>query len=242
MTKISIILGVIMLLGSCTSNNQQTSQTVERLSATAFSAKLDTTKDAVIIDVRTPEEFANGHLKDAININYDGSDFERHIAEIEKSKPVFLYCLSGARSYGAAESMRKAGFENVTDMADGMIACRANALPESQAAKNTERAQGISFAQFEALIASEKPVLIDFYADWCIPCKKMAPYLHTIAEEKKESLTLVRIDADENADLCKKLGVIALPFLKLYKSNTLLWENEGFTEEKDVRAQLKKHL
>ena len=91
---------------------------------------------------------------------------------------------------------------------------------------------------FDELIKSEKPVLIDFSAEWCGPCKKMEPYLHKIAEDSKEHVTVIRIDADKNPDLCRQLNVTALPVLKLYKNKELIWDHLGFIEEGKVREQL----
>ena len=97
----------------------------------------------------------------------------------------------------------------------------------------------MSLEQYQSLLHSDKLILVDFYADWCAPCKKMKPYLEKIAVEMADKITVVRIDADENAELCKKLNVTALPVLKLYKNNELVWENEGYIEEESVRKQLK---
>jgi thioredoxin 1 len=149
-----------------------------------------------------------------------------------------VYCLSGGRSGSAADKMRKAGFENVVEMPGGMIEWRANNLPET---KISRTAKGMSLEQYQALLPSDKLVLIDFYADWCAPCKKMKPYLERIAVEMADKVTLVRIDADENVELCKKLNVTALPVLKLYKDNELAWENEGYIEEREVKEQFRKH-
>lgn len=233
MNKNIFILFIAIILNSCT--NGQTKQEPYKLSAPEFSEKINTTGNAVIVDVRTPGEFEKGHLKNAVNINWNGNDFDSRITSLDKSKPVFVYCLSGGRSGNAADRMRKAGFENVIEMPGGMMEWRANNLPEI---KGTT-VKGMSLEQYQALLGSDKLVLIDFYADWCAPCKKMKPYLEKIAVEMADKVMLVRIDADENAELCKKLNVTALPVLKLYKDKQLLWENEGYIDEELVRKQLK---
>ena len=89
----------------------------------------------------------------------------------------------------------------------------------------------------EVLMAPEL-VVVDYWADWCAPCKKMEPYLNKIAAEMGDRVKLVRIDADEHAELCKTLKVSALPVLKLYKNNKVVWENEGYIDEAGVRKQL----
>lgn len=81
-------------------------------------------------------------------------------------------------------------------------------------------------------------MLIDFYAEWCIPCKKMKPYLEKLSKELANTVTIVRIDADKNPELCKELSVENLPSLKLYKDKKLTWEHVGFIEENALRERL----
>lgn len=234
MSKSILILFIAIILNSC--SNGQPKQELSELSATEFLKKINATEDAVIVDVRTPEEFQKGHIQNALNLNWNGSEFEKQLATLDKNKTIFVYCLSGGRSRSAAAKMRKAGFEKVIEMPGGMMEWRAGNLPET---KITTTGSGMSLAQYQSLLKSDKLVLVDFYADWCAPCKKMKPYLEKIALEMADKVTLVRIDADENAELCKQLNVTALPVLKLYKSNALVWDNEGYIEEESVRGQLK---
>ncbi len=62
------------------------------------------------------------------------------------------------------------------------------------------------------------PAIIDFYADWCKPCKMMKPYLDEISEEMKDKVVVYRINADDNPELCKDLAVEALPTIFIYKA------------------------
>ena len=96
----------------------------------------------------------------------------------------------------------------------------------------------MSLDKYNELLKSETPVLVDFYAEWCAPCKKMEPYLKKIAAEMPEKVKIVRIDADENSELCKALNISALPVLKLYKNNKIVWENLGFVTEEEVRKKI----
>src|SRR5690606_28789779 len=166
--------------------------------------------------------------ENALNLNWNGAEFEQQVATLDKSQPVFVYCLSGVRSRDAANKMREEGFEKVVEMPGGMIEWRANNLPETRKKADT---QAMSLTQYQALLYAEKLVLVDFYADWCAPCKKMKPYLEKIAVDQADQVILVRMDADENAALCKELNITALPVLKLYKDNQLVWRNEGYIGE-----------
>lgn len=83
-----------------------------------FKARL-ADKSAVILDVRTPEEFAEGHLENALNKNVFDKDFTTYIAALDKNKPYFVYCLAGKRSGIAANDMRKKGL-TVYELQDGI--------------------------------------------------------------------------------------------------------------------------
>jgi thioredoxin 1 len=186
-----------ILFSSCTSGQS----TSTNLLAADFQAKIKETEAPVIIDVRTPEEFAGGFIENAININRNGSDFNSKIAEIDKSKPVFVYCLSGGRSGSAAAQMRSEGFKEVYELNGGMMAWRSAALPETTAQGSAPKSEGMTLEAYNKLINSEKLVLIDFYAEWCGPCKKMAPSLDQISKEMSDKVTIIRIDADKNPGL-----------------------------------------
>lgn len=74
-----------------------------------------------IVDVRTPEEFAEGHIAKAVNMNVNDTDFESKIATLDKEKPVMVYCRSGGRSAKAAGILKEKGFKHVYDLDGGMI-------------------------------------------------------------------------------------------------------------------------
>jgi thioredoxin len=216
--------------------NLAQSQTKTGLSATEFSDKIKQLPKAPIIDVRTPEEFIKGHLKNAKNINVNGNDFGQQISKLDKSKPVFVYCLSGARSAYAANSMRNSGFKEVYELLGGIIKWRAANLPETT--DNAVASNGMTKSQYDQILNSDKLVLIDFYADWCAPCKKMKPYLDEIAKDMKDRVVVKRINADDNQALTKELKVDALPVLMLYKNKKLIWSNKGYISKEDVLTHL----
>jgi thioredoxin 1 len=233
MYKSILSLFTLLLLTSCT-NGQNTSKKTN-LTAVEFSKKIQELEQPQLIDVRTPKEFEGGHLENAVNIDWNGNDFMTHISSLDKSKPVMVYCLSGGRSAAAANAMRENGFKQVYEMDGGMMQWRSKNLPETT--ENTV-SKSMTVTQYETLLDSDKLVLIDFYAEWCAPCKKMEPYLNKISEDSSDKVVIVRIDADKNRELCKDLNVSALPVLKLYKNKQLIWENLGFIEENEVRKQL----
>lgn len=76
-----------------------------------------------LVDVRTPREFDNGHIENAINIDfYDGGNFIKSFEKLDKDKPVYLYCRSGARSMKAANRLADVGFSKIYDLQGGYMA------------------------------------------------------------------------------------------------------------------------
>lgn len=231
---LTFLTATSILFNSCTNGQTQTTNT--NLSATEFSDKIKQLPTSHVVDVRTPEEFEKGHLQNAKNYDWNGNDFQKQISTLDKSKPVFVYCLSGGRSSSAANQMRSDGFKEVYELSGGIMKWRAANLPETTA--NTTASTGMSKQQFDALTNSDKLVLIDFYADWCAPCKKMKPYLDEISKDMADKVVVIRINADDNQQLCKDLKIDALPVLQLYKNKTMTWTNTGFIDKAEVVKQL----
>jgi thioredoxin 1 len=225
-TMVFLTLLTAFILNSCSGNAQQGQTANYNLDAVGFAEKINEVPTAPVVDVRTPEEFSNGHLRNAKNIDWNGSEFEAGIETLNKENPVFVYCLSGGRSHAAAEKMRSLGFKSVYELDGGIMKWRAANLPE----ENANNA-GMTTAEFEKLLDIDKKVLIDFYAAWCAPCKKMAPYLEEMKTEMADSVVIIRIDADNNQALAKSLNIDALPNLLLYKNKQIVWKNTGFIEK-----------
>lgn len=89
------------------------------LEAGDFKRKLAANPGAVVLDVRTPEEVAEGALPGAVNINFNAPDFKEKIAGLDKTKPYFVYCKVGGRSGKAATLMNESGFQEVHNLKGG---------------------------------------------------------------------------------------------------------------------------
>jgi thioredoxin len=235
MRKIFAIALLAILFNSCGSE-QTNSTTKTNLSAIEFAEKLKEMSTATIIDVRTIDEFSKGHLANALNYDWNENEFDKQIAPLDKSKPVFIYCLSGGRSSSAASKMRSEGFKTVYELDGGIMKWRGANLPETTG--NTVMSNGMSREEFDALLNSDKLVLIDFYAEWCAPCKKMKPYLDEISKDMADKVVIIRINADDNQALCKELKIDELPVLQLYKNKVLTWTNTGFMNKADIVKKL----
>ena len=80
---------------------------------------------------------------------------------------------------------------------------------------------------FTDLIHGETPVLVDFYADWCAPCKMMAPILQQLKREMGDRLTVIKIDTDRNQQVAMKYQIRSIPTLILFHKGNLLWQQPG---------------
>lgn len=212
----------------------------QRVSAKDFYSKLINNNSSIIIDVRTPEEFSKGHLRNALNINWFDDNFDSQVEILSKDRPVFIYCLSGGRSAKALDKISEMGFKNSYELDGGILEWRKNNYPETKIKVDFEKS--LSVNEFRELITSDKIVMVDYFAKWCAPCKVMEPFLDDLSEEYRDNLKLIRIDYDQNLPLVKSLGVQGLPVIQLYYNNQLLWSKDGFSDKNTIEAQIKKYL
>ena len=226
---------LLVLLFSCTNHSQQ-NQGVQLVTVQAFSEALKATPNATIIDVRTPEEYQLGHLKDAVNFNVLGPDFNTLVNKLDKSQPVFVYCKVGGRSADAVERMKGLGFTSIYDMKGGYMAWSSAGMETTQA----ERVQAETFtpADFEKLLSSNTPVLIDYYAPWCGPCKKMEPVLNKLSEEFAGKVQIVRINVDEASTVVKSQKIDNIPVVSTFKMGQEMKRVNGFQDEAAMRAMI----
>jgi thioredoxin 1 len=86
-------------------------------------------------------------------------------------------------------------------------------------------------SSFQKLINSEKPVLIDFSAEWCGPCKVMAPILEQVKREIGDKATVIKIDVDRNQHVSQSLNITGVPTLMIYKRGKQLWRQSGVLDK-----------
>lgn len=185
-----------------------------------------------LVDVRTVGEFAGGYVNGALNLDVRSDSFAQDISKMDKDRPVFVYCLSGGRSASAARQLVNMGYTEVYDMKGGIMAWKRAELPLEMAGSAT-KAAGTSKAAYNKLIQADVPVLVNFFAPWCGPCRKMKPMLEALETEAAGKFNYVKLNADENDALMKLLGVTEIPTLFVYKNGEVSWQQVGLVE-KDV--------
>lgn len=228
------LLSILSLL-SC---NSTTAQGVKNITTDEFVEAIKNSDKKIILDVRTPEEFANSHIDGAINMDIRSEDFNQRIAKLDKDQPVYIYCLSGGRSSNASNILANNGFKTVNNMLGGISKWSGENKPTITAEGANER--GMSIVQYNALIhAKDTAVFVDFFAPWCAPCKKIKAFIPELQNEYKGKLKVVLINYDENPKLVKALGVSGIPYLKIItsKGSTVL---QDFHTKEEILAVLNK--
>lgn len=188
-----------------------------------------------LLDVRTPTEFEEKHLERALSVDWNNSAIFEEVAKtLNKKKPVYVYCRSGARSAKAAQVLTAQGF-NVVEIEGGILNWESKSLPLVEKEKPITN---MTWEAYSKQIASNDVVLIDFYATWCLPCKKIEPHIDFIQKNYKGKVKVLRIDIDQNKQLMQQLQISSIPYLVIYKHGQQTWNYRGYIKLKNIIKQL----
>jgi thioredoxin 1 len=207
------------------------------LSIDEFEKKYSETPTAQLVDVRTSGEYGGGHLPKAQNIDYKSADFVEKIQTLDKTKPVFVYCLSGGRSGEAMTILKQNGFNEVYNMGGGYLKWTAKMKPV-EGVKPTDMKNALSKEYMAKLLKDNKIVVLDFYASWCAPCLKMMPTIDKLSAEMKGKVAFEKIDSDANKALVSEYKVDEIPTFLIYKDGKMTMRAVGFQTEKAFREMI----
>jgi thioredoxin 1 len=95
---------------------------------------------------------------------------------------------------------------------------------------------------FDQLIKSSTPVLVDFYADWCGPCKMMEPVIKEVAQNVSGKVKVIKIDTDRNPEVSNQYGIRGIPTFILFKDGKIVWRQSGAVPKHVIENVLKPYL
>ena len=211
------------------------------LSTDEFQKKYSETDNAQLLDVRTAGEFGGGHLTKALNIDYRSPDFIQKLNTLDKTKPVFVYCLSRGRSKAAAEVLKQNGFSSVYELQGGYLKWTANNLPVEGSKENTN-AKGYSKTEIETILKENDVVVLDFFASWCGPCIKMMPTVDKLSQELSGKVKFVKVDADASKSVVENYKVDEIPTFIIFKNGKQVKRSTGYLEEKALQKMITNQL
>ncbi len=229
-----IILSAVIYLGF------HSFGTAQVLPVDDFEKKYSELPQAQLIDVRTSGEYGGGHLPKAQNMDVRSADFQQKIQSLDKTKPLFVYCLSGGRSAAASEILRKNGFTQVYDLQGGYLKWTSKNKPveNTQAQTNTKE---ISEAELNTILQKHPLVILDFFAPWCGPCVKMMPAVEKLSEEFKGKVLFLKVDADANRSIMAQYHIDEIPTFLVFKNGKQQMRSIGYQEEKALKEMITKY-
>lgn len=123
------ILLFIFILTSCNAWKHGKNFSYNELSCEEFQSSLQSASDYLLVDVRTPKEYRNGHVSNAINVSYFHSWFNDSIRKLDHNKTIYMYCETQHRSPLASRKMKKMGFKKIIDLKGGFMKWEKNEMP-----------------------------------------------------------------------------------------------------------------
>lgn len=199
------------------------------VSLDVFYSKIQSEKNPQIIDARGPEEFALNHINGAVNFNLESKDYDKRIAALDKSKPVFTYSIGAGRSVWLADDLLKKGFKEAYSLEGGIANWIGNGKPFYANSKSK-----LTLAEYKKIIAENKDVLVDIGSKYCAPCKKVKPVLETIKAQYGNNLKIVEIELEDSPQVIADLKTVKVfPTLILYRDGKIVFKKEGLGDLKN---------
>ncbi len=236
----AVIITLLIFNFAC--GQTQSQNVVEKVDAEKFKQLVES-GEGILLDVRTPEEVAQGYINGASTIDFYDENFESKVNMIQKDKPVYVYCKAGGRSSQAAEMMKKNGFKKVYNLEGGMNAWNGKGFPVTKPeGVKDENIKQLTLDEFNKMLKTNQPVLVDFHTLWCSPCRKMAPVVDKIATDFKGRAIVLRIDVDNSKEVAKQYQIQGVPVFILFKNGIQKWKQSGIMTEADLSKILMDNL
>ena len=100
----------------------------------------------------------------------------------------------------------------------------------------------INTEQFDELLKGDKPVVCDFFATWCGPCRMLAPVMEEVSKEFEDKAVFVKVDVDENVELARRYGIMSIPLVSIFKNGEQTAKSLGYTSKSETKEFLENNL
>ncbi len=197
-----------------------------------FAEALKRGENTILIDLRSVNEFSNGHIFGATHIDFGLSTYEWRFAELDTEQNLFIYCKDGKRSKEAAIYLESQGFNSVTVLKGGLKAW----LNEGYTLTPEELIppRELTFVGFNRILDMEHLVIVDFYLPGDQNCRTIEPVLDELAITYSGKIKILRIDMDHYTYLAAKMEIEYTPTLQLYEYGNLCEVLKGITNKKRI--------
>jgi thioredoxin 1 len=233
-----ILLSLVISLFALSSITSQ----VKNVNALEFS-KLTQSGNGVILDVRTSGEYSRGHIDGATNISSNDSNVREKLGVLNSSNPVYVYCLSGARSRSVANYLSQQGFPKVYNLSRGIMEWNRADLPLVTSSATVKSAsKKYTIPEFDKIEKENASIIVDFYAPWCAPCKKMMPIFDKVQAEYKGKVKVVKVDITANEAIKNRYNVESIPTTVMIKSGELVYSHSGVLTYDEIDKALNSNL
>lgn len=200
-----------------------------------FKAALNTSPNALLIDLRSSKEFTAGHLEGAMNIDCALKSYKSRVAELDTTIPVFLYSKDGKQNKEAANYFRFSGFDLIHELKGGFLQWMLEGLPTTPA--EIVLPDELTLMEFSRYLDLEHYVLVDYYIPWDNNCQKMEPIIDELAIKYVAKVKIIRINVDQYKWLATEQGITVLPTYQFYENGNLNLTLEGTTKRSVIEGQ-----
>ena len=230
-----VILTILFLLFSCHNSSDISFKNFDIVNL----AESSYSDEFIVLDVRTSQERANGFLANSTHIDFYDEAFLDKLNLLDKTKPIYVYCMVGGRSSKAANKIVKSGFNEVYNLNGGFLKWSNNNLPIEIPEKiNEVTTQQYNKSFLDSAINSNPNLLLYVSTKWCAPCKKMNPVIDSLSKNYIKELKVLKLDLDQNVFLNEIYDIQSIPLFVLYKNNQQVWLKNGIIAYGELATKL----
>ena len=230
-----VILTILFLLFSCHNSSDISFKNFDIVNL----AESSYGDEFIVLDVRTSQERANGFLANSTHIDFYDEAFLDKLNLLDKTKPIYVYCMVGGRSSKAVNKIVKSGFNEVYNLNGGFLKWSNNNLPIEIPEKiNEVTTQQYNKSFLDSAINSNPNLLLYVSTKWCAPCKKMNPVIDSLSKNYTKELKVLKLDLDQNVFLNEVYDIQSIPLIVLYKNNQQVWLKNGIIAYGELATKL----